>query len=1835
MVLPMVLPARSKIGPRLALGQSEISGRREDVRLPDQGLWDAFFLKEGGLASQLPLGQCAELLSLREERDPGLFFEGLLGFAARLEAQDLIAPASEIYAAVISLSGAGEGMDEAIRRRARERLNAIQGKGAFGPRAEFLLKRFTRDATDAKVIVPMLAGSAVYGLVRTASLGRLAGTAGSSWWTRGAGARFAASSAGFVAEVPTFALGARALRPLGQGVTEQPPVAEELAGATITLGFLKGFGFFGNQSFLRFHRMHELGAAQRWAGMAPYTRFASAQGGMFLGLMTAHKVEERIGLRPHVDDGTAVTDTLASMFSLGVGAHLGYRVLGPRFAAFQREMGTRAEIYSKFAKAKGLVGRGRLSLAANPLLAPIWMMMGAGGPGGMGFSATGSKSFGREILVAEADGRVPDLASLKWLRRRCVDQVREELGEGVEGREYLGRLAKVHTLLERPSATASDLKSAWKELRAIRGELGLEISEQPSQAKEAEKIPAKKTSPPVAPRPASPVGPKRPKSVSLQNLEKFQARARLVEEAMASFVASYREVELSLPPEVQDRYLPTLQKLETLAKYCAQEARDVQANPQKRSFAELKKVADVQAQLFNESKALSADLAREPLLKASAQGYNLSWGLRDYQERMLEGLKSDLESGKHPWLGLASPMQTGKSFLIGPTIQILQRHYGPELRVLVLSSARVITGQLMRDLVAGFPISRLGRFDGLVKDPKAMTVASVPALLRNLNDFSREGPIALINDEAYSTQTPSVQEIYSYFRFAQKLADGSSKVEFRPRQGKGVVIGLSGTGAGLKGYHVSGELNLVNAIKQGWIRHMIGEREFLRIESEETEKDGETMIWWRPTPQNAEALAEIYRDKIHGAYEDSLLFVPTIRHGELLKQALEGALGEGRAKLVHSQMPEPAVEQELLAWGEAKGPLISVKKLSRGFRGTGVGAVFHTYQTSSMELFAQRTGRAWGLPEGAAFSPLFVLEATWNGSASFANLARLLGLADYDQPRFRTEGLDLENLPKSPPPKEAIEAQAPKPDREADGLFRKVPLLEGWRTLFEVILQQAGGISPLRRKTDLSEDRLAGYALGALPVRLGDMLSLKEFLGGRDKAEEIWVRSWEDVVDQALNGESSLAGPGGDQLVAWRRGKGAVAERAKDLDRLLTEMLPQKRLEGRSRLVEATRKMAVWNPTRAEAEGIVREAAVNFLTQLSGADKDIFQKLILSERPLSLEEYVSEKEGREASKYDLMFMERVRKRFLGNPVSRQIALWVKERHGGKNLDKIGLPPDLLAAFRQTGLSRFGELLDSSAPKLLSLPGVTLEAVSGLRLWLSREWGVDLPLEPHLFEVLKRIPIAKSGLKESGIRLLAAGGITDLFQFTQGMDLQRAFLIEGLDLSSVHRGRLQLEEWLRIEVPQDSRKAEVLPRVPLTRLGFSKRLAETLERHGISAMGDLFSTSPAELLKIKGVGFPDVQEITECLRLFGFGRKGYFYRSSLTDWKDIPLEKIGLPEEVFRSLKAAGIAEVVDLPQLGDPKFLESAGLSAEVLPVVRAHLEEALLVRPAQIDFYFQKSGAPIETWQVSAALKGLLMNMGYRRSVDIPVRNPREWLEVPGMTWSLLEELVQYWGIPPNGSKGTEYWVRGTGHWADGNVLSLVPLKRMGLPSPLVLDLRSAHMTSVEDLRIANLERLWKVPDMTLEKLALIRVRLRRMGLRSAPDQLYLPLDQLKLPKEMQQALSKAGVAKLEDLFRNGLVNYLRDGAVTMSDFVQVCRYLEERFGDSFGGLPDQPETYRIPVSRWASPLAEQALARDGVRTLGDLLRLSNQAIQKARYFSKQEWSDIRFLTRHLKRAF
>jgi len=1814
-------------------------------------------------------------------------------------------------------------MPDELHERASRELGAILGQGSVGLRCEVLIGRFGEQSTDYKTILPMLAAGAV-GSIFEAKLATSLLQRPSGWITRGWGAKIFSTIGGFVPEFTSFALMNRALEKKSDS-----SLLQDLGRSALSLGSLKLFSALGHRAVQGLSSTTLTGGAiQNLSQKIPQVLIPQVS--VFLGMFASHKIEEGLKLRDHLDGATTSTDILASMVSLGAGGYLGRTVMGKAWQDYQAELGLRLKFSeenpgrsheaqtfkeaeererdSKTNTAAPLPSRRSLSWWNQVLLSPMWMMLGTGTLGGGGFSPKSELALGEALVAANKKGELPSVDAMRWLRRKTLEVARQEYQGSEDLKTYLERLQGIHRLLEasQEASQTSSHQNAWDQLLSTVRELGIDLATGALPQNEGA------VSKPSVPIPSAPAKSFQ-KEVKFKTasggdrqftkaeiLEKQFRNVKVINRLRQALEARFQEIELCLRPQVQEKYLDGMRKAGLLADISEQEAKVLEKRISTTSAEDITSVSRKQAQAFQELKAMQASLEGETLSEIVNGSYSADFDLRDYQEKMLAGIKADLESGNHPWLGLASPMQTGKSFLIAPLIQMLRQHFGPNCRFIVLSSARVITGQLMDDLLEGFPKSRVGRFDGLVKEPKDITVASVGALVRNLDSFSREGPVVLINDEAYSTQTRTVGTIYNYFGFAFRHEHDSGKWEYRPRKGNGLVVGLSGTGAGLKGYRVSGELNLLEAIQQKWIRHMIGEREFLQIESETPpEKNGENMVWWKPTLANARVLAEIYQDKIHKKYADSLVFVPTIRHADLLKEAFDERFGEKYAKVVHSGMKEEEndnqVEKAISEWERDKGALISVKKLSRGFRGTGVGAVFHTYQTSSMELYAQRTGRAWGLPEDAKLAPLFVLEATWNRTASFANLARLLGLADYSDERLFTEKVDFEAVAKKPAPK--IEAETnDKVSRQSQDLFAEVPILEGWRTVFDTILHQGGGVHELIRKSGLSEEVLAGYALGALPLRLWDIFALKDYLGGKEKAREIWVSSWEKVVDEALAGKPELAGPGGEHLVDWRKNEGSLREKSRQLDAVLRDIFWPKKPVGKDRLVQEVRDWARGNISLKEAERFFGRAVKKFRPTIAKDQTEILEQLFLSPQSLSPEAYAAAM----GSKLSVVKWHESRLvRDLSRALKKELEAYLKGKYGNIPIEKMELPAQSLSSLRNAGFRRFGEILTLSPGKLLEVAGVDYPMMLAIREAIDDGWGLSLAKIEN-FEEAKSIPLSKFSFPEREFSLLDSVGVKTIDQFLK-LDLAGILKIQGLELAWVKGLQKEVREVfglnaMREFLRQTSMRNMDWSGVPLTSIGIDKEIAEALGKYGIVDLALLQRFSRMELLAFPEINYDDLQAIQ--VQLKGL-KLGLLREQGGSTFQMVPVEKMGFSPEIVEGFRRAGIRFFRDLELLrSSGEHARKAGFSPQQYAEIYRHMGTNLKISTSKNPLNVGGASLSIASLGFSPELTKILLDHGFRESSQINEMGPADWLAIPGINISHYKNEICFWVNPE----------KRYGSWEK------VPIEKLDLPPGMTRDLKEARVFSVDQLlKLQRVELLALPHGDSKNVLALVntlhtlRLLLPKGDENVLQDQRMIQIEKVGLTPEITATLRSAGVKSLKQLVNHNCLGLLRETSLTWEVVSEIklawhlnmdepMRPLEAEDWDRFEFSPDKmpfsPETlailrragirevkelktlsfldllekdgvrlpdiwrlrediYRVfksdagkevihrlplfsvrfrlspslPLAKWApNEKAYRIMRRDGIKTLGDLLKISNLEIARRKYFSVPDFKNL-----------
>lgn len=265
-----------------------------------------------------------EYLALQRERDPELRDEGLLALARRLENQGQETAAAALFQELSLGSGS-------TRARAFAASEALQGRGSWGPRTEILLRKFFAQAAEPTALFGMAVGSTVFRGVRLASL-----SAARAWGWAGTLARSSASLAGLAAEAPSFVLSSK----LGATVLGRPQewsapaLGREIGGAYLTLLGLRGAGALGQGA---------LGSLTPALRSNPFLQSVFHQGGMLGGILLAHSLEVRAGLRPGGNFSDALFDGMATLLHFNLAGRLSRAVLGQGMATWERRLDSRIE----------------------------------------------------------------------------------------------------------------------------------------------------------------------------------------------------------------------------------------------------------------------------------------------------------------------------------------------------------------------------------------------------------------------------------------------------------------------------------------------------------------------------------------------------------------------------------------------------------------------------------------------------------------------------------------------------------------------------------------------------------------------------------------------------------------------------------------------------------------------------------------------------------------------------------------------------------------------------------------------------------------------------------------------------------------------------------------------------------------------------------------------------------------------------------------------------------------------------------------------------------------------------------------------------------------------------------------------------------------------------------------------------------------------------------------------------------------------------------------------------------------------------------------------------
>ena len=352
--------------------------------------------------------------------------------------------------------------------------------------------------------------------------------------------------------------------------------------------------------------------------------------------------------------------------------------------------------------------------------------------------------------------------------------------------------------------------------------------------------------------------------------------------------------------------------------------------------------------------------------------------LRDYQVYYLAqvdtAMKAAAASDSH-WNPLQprdrgyliSPWQTGKSFLAGPVAERAKNHF-PGKQVLFLSPLKVVTEQTISDLIGHYNGS-ISVFEGARKDLRGdIVVASVLSLKNSLSRLNPDNFGLVIVDESTFILAPSWRKTMRHLGFI----DEDNELTHAP--GK-FALGISATGERGDGRHIreffGDTLIAVRGfqwfIEHGYLHEVMGlEIPYGKSDAdwEIIEEHDETVVAMRDTSRNRRKVVNTYRRNLE--LRKALIFVEKIKHAHNLADDFNAEYGPGYAAAVTGATADRDVDRILKAFNSGEGPkiLISIRKLALGFRAHNTDGIVHGYQTSSPNLFAQRSSRPLGRQPG-------------------------------------------------------------------------------------------------------------------------------------------------------------------------------------------------------------------------------------------------------------------------------------------------------------------------------------------------------------------------------------------------------------------------------------------------------------------------------------------------------------------------------------------------------------------------------------------------------------------------------------------------------------------------------------------------------------------------------------------------------------------------------------------------------------------------------------------------------------------------------------------------------
>lgn len=247
--------------------------------------------------------------------------EALLAWAGRHAG----GPGLDSAAAIYQQISQDQEYSASIRRRASDRLAALRGEGSWSARIEAGCGRLFQELSDPSALLAMTIAGSAFRLSRWASLGRLAAQPALPPFA----IRSLAGLAGFAAEATTFPLALRLGRiAQGRNLDWSPrALGSEWASSALSLGALRASGLLVGTLASRSNLFRPL----------------LQQAGMFGGILLAHGLEIRAGLREQRSLGDMSFDALATLLLFNAASRLNRAWIGEGARRWEQRIETRSE----------------------------------------------------------------------------------------------------------------------------------------------------------------------------------------------------------------------------------------------------------------------------------------------------------------------------------------------------------------------------------------------------------------------------------------------------------------------------------------------------------------------------------------------------------------------------------------------------------------------------------------------------------------------------------------------------------------------------------------------------------------------------------------------------------------------------------------------------------------------------------------------------------------------------------------------------------------------------------------------------------------------------------------------------------------------------------------------------------------------------------------------------------------------------------------------------------------------------------------------------------------------------------------------------------------------------------------------------------------------------------------------------------------------------------------------------------------------------------------------------------------------------------------------------